>query len=189
MKKAKKQEPVYGGLLLDEDGIPPPEGDEIIAHGEHTTPRGHRVDEANSALQKAVRRSEEENALYWARESYEARPHNLWKRLFTYSSEDVGIADSNVCVQIRTLYENWKQFHDQMWVVHAVLILVRAPKSRIVDHAGIAAFGAKSPSGKQASDPVLAYREVPDHTLDKHTARGRAMGRGYKHFFNEGTVL
>lgn len=76
-----------------------------------------------------------------------------------------------------------------MWVVHAVLIIVRAPKSRIVDHAGIAAFGAKSPSGKQVTDPALAYREVPDHALDKHTARGRAMGRGYKHFFEEGALL
>jgi hypothetical protein len=32
-------------------------------------------------------------------------------------------------------------------------------------------------------------REIPDHALDKHTMRGRKMGRGSKHFFEEGSKL
>jgi len=29
----------------------------------------------------------------------------------------------------------------------------------------------------------------PDYALDMHTMRGRKMGRGYEHFFNEGAKL
>ncbi len=31
--------------------------------------------------------------------------------------------------------------------------------------------------------------EVPDIALDKHTRRGQEMGRGSKHFFEEGTKV
>ena len=31
--------------------------------------------------------------------------------------------------------------------------------------------------------------EVPDFALDKHTKRGQEMGRGSKHFFEEGTKV
>ena len=31
--------------------------------------------------------------------------------------------------------------------------------------------------------------EVPDIALDKHTKRGQEMGRGSKHFFEEGTKV
>lgn len=77
MKKPRRQGSVHVNPLFDEDGVLPylsNEGAESgIPHGEESTPRGYRVDEVNSALQKAIRRSEEENALYWAREFYEAR--------------------------------------------------------------------------------------------------------------------
>jgi hypothetical protein len=32
-------------------------------------------------------------------------------------------------------------------------------------------------------------REVPDYTLDKHTARGKRLGRGAERFFAEGIKL
>jgi hypothetical protein len=31
--------------------------------------------------------------------------------------------------------------------------------------------------------------EIPDFALDMHTAKGKAKGRGYEHFFNEGSKL
>src|SRR5207248_1598597 len=105
------------------------------------------------------------------------------------ASEDVGVADSNTAVQVRVLYDNWQDRKPKkgtppldeadtwLYFVHAVLVLVRAPKSRIVDNAVIR-FKSHRP-----------HLEVPDWALDKHTARGRAMGRGDKHFQTEGTVL
>ena len=55
------------------------------------------------------------------------------------ASEDVGLADDNVCVQASALYVNFtRRPKEQIFLWHAVLLLTRAPKSRIVDHAGIA---------------------------------------------------
>jgi len=31
--------------------------------------------------------------------------------------------------------------------------------------------------------------EIPDYALDKHTEKGRAMGRDFKHFLEEGSRL
>jgi hypothetical protein len=33
----------------------------------------------------------------------------VWKPLQITASEDIGLADSNVCVHVRTLYENWAE--------------------------------------------------------------------------------
>ena len=58
-----------------------------------------------------------------------------------------------------------------------MLALARAPKSRLVDHAYVAIMGER---------PRL---EVPDYALDQHTERGRLMGRGLQHFYDEGAVV
>jgi hypothetical protein len=87
---------------------------------------------------------------------------------------------------VRALYENWdeatrhgeEQKNGYLYITHAVLVLARSKKSRIVDHATMLAF-----------DGLLAARDVPDYALDKHTTRGRAKGRGLKHFFEVGTKL
>jgi hypothetical protein len=62
-------------------------------------------------------------------------------------------------------------------LVHAVLLLAKADKSRAVDWLEIAAYS----DGER--------REIPDVARDKHTAAGRLMGRGVDHFFDEGTRL
>jgi replication-associated recombination protein RarA len=150
------------------------------------TPGGHLCGEAASALQKCIRRGLERESLYWASELDAAGYGNyVWKRLRIIATEDVGIADSNVCVQVRTLYENWRdikamphQKFPRIFIVHAVLILVRAPKSRIVDHAGMVVY-----------DGGQEWMEVPEFALDKHTGRGRRMGRGEEHFFESSTLL
>ena len=151
---------------------------------------GYDFYEVLSALQKSIRRGMEREALFWATELYlsDYAPH-AWARLRIIASEDIGVADSNVAVQVRALYDNWQDRkpkngtppldEEDTWLyfVHAVLILVRAPHSRIVDNA-VAYF-----KGNRA---VL---EIPDWALDKHTARGRAMGRGEEHFQKEGAKL
>ena len=76
--------------------------------GEMKTPGGYRNSEVTSALQKSIRRGLEEEALFWGSEldlaGYGAY---AWKRLRIIASEDIGLADPGVCVQVRTLYENW----------------------------------------------------------------------------------
>ncbi len=152
-------------------------------------PRHYDDAEVRSALQKSIRRGLEEDALYWAAYlvgiSWE---QSLWKRLLIIASEDIGIADSSVAVLVRSLYENWKEFSKmslddrnaaRLFIMHAVIALVRAPKSRIVDHA----------TGLACKRDGLDAREIPSYAIDKHTRQGQAMGRGYKFFFDEGGKL
>jgi len=56
-----------------------------------TTPNGHAIDEAVSALQKSIRRGLEEDALYWGKELYltdKAVAGIAWSRLRVIASED-----------------------------------------------------------------------------------------------------
>jgi hypothetical protein len=85
------------------------------------------------------------------------------------------------------LYENWveqrkkkedRSFADRLFLVHAVLLCVRAKKSRMVDTALITMYESER-----------AKRKIPDFALDMHTTKGRASGRGIDHFFTEGATI
>ncbi len=152
------------------------------------TRRGFGFEECARALQKCIRRGQEEDALYWALEldasGYTAY---VWRRLLVITSEDVGLAEPHMPATIHALHQNAltleagargrRQGVGRLQLVHAVLLLSRAKKSRIVDHALIAFAGDET------------VRPVPDVALDKHCKRGRAMGRGREHFFSEGSLL
>jgi replication-associated recombination protein RarA len=158
--------------------------------GDLTTPGGYRMDEVASALQKAIRRGDEAGALFWATELDQAGYGNYaWKRLRIIASEDVGIADSNAQVQVRALYDEWREMRRDVkeaahfgfftiFLLHAVVLLVRAPKSRYLDHVLTVYYEGDRPT-----------REVPDYALDKHTARGRQLRRGAEHFYDVGGHL
>lgn len=151
------------------------------------TRKGYEFGEVASALQKSIRRSEEEDALFWAVELDESGfGEYVWKRLKIITSEDVGLAEPLMPGNIEALYNNWlnqrkkkdtRNAPERLFLVHAVLLLVRAKKSRIVDHALISIYNSKE------------KKKIPDYAYDKHTARGRALGRGFDHFFAEGTKL
>ncbi len=148
---------------------------------------GYTMGEVTSAMQKSIRRGLEEDALFWASElDLSGYGNYVWKRLRIIASEDVGLA-SSVCVQIRALYDNWvearkeegkKECAGKLFLVHAVLLLCRVKKSRICDHATIVYYEGERP-----------HPPMPDYALDKHTSRGRQMGRGVSHFFDEGAKL
>jgi replication-associated recombination protein RarA len=156
--------------------------------GQLTTPGGYLNSEATSAMQKCIRRGLEEEALFWATELDRAGYGGyVWKRLRIIASEDVGMADPQVCVQVRVLYENWLEqrkhkddpsLAERLFLIHAVLICVRAKKSRMVDTALITMYEAERPK-----------MEIPDFALDMHTLKGRRMGRGVDHFFDEGAKI
>jgi len=154
------------------------------------TPGGYQNGEVASALQKEIRRGKEKEALFWATElELGGNGKYLWKRLLIIASEDIGIADTSVAVAVRALYENWQEmtakvryeqhagFH-RVFVAHAVCLLARAPKSRMLDHALMVMY-----SGERPRPPI------PDYALDRHTSAGRNLGRGLKHFFDVGAQL
>jgi hypothetical protein len=151
---------------------------------ELVSPGGYRMDEVTSALQKAIRRGDERGALFWASELDLAGYANyVWKRLRIIASEDVGLADVDAVIAVRVLYENWQEARKAkdegampLFLAHAVCLLARAAKSGIAVHAVMAFW---------MGDRDAIRVEIPDHALDRHTARGREMGRGKRHFLEE----
>jgi hypothetical protein len=63
-----------------------------------------------------------------------------------------------------------------LMAVHAAVLLGDAPKSRVACWAAVAW-------------PMQERREVDDAALDRHTRRGRQMGRSWSHFWDEASFL
>lgn len=144
--------------------------------------------EVSSAFQKSLRRGLEDEAMSFAVELHESGyGEYMWKRMQVVASEDVGLAEPLVFVQIRTLHGIWREQRKEdkttgktthrLYVAHAVLLLARCKKSRLVDHFNIWHF----------RNPVKPV--IPDFALDKHTRRGKRLKRGLGHFFEEGAKL
>jgi MgsA AAA+ ATPase C terminal len=153
--------------------------------GPPPTHRGYSPWEVVSALQKAIRRSQEEDAIYWALELDNSNFTGwAWARLKVIASEDIGIADTQAVLLVHILYAAWadarkkdKEAKGGLFLVHATLALARAQKSRIADSALIAL-------GEEAE-----WRPIPDVALDIHTRQGKQMGRGWSFFFEASGLL
>lgn len=154
---------------------------------QRTTIRGYVLGEVVSALQKSIRRCDEAQATWWAAELEQSGfGVHCWNRLIVICSEDVGIAWPEGPAVIRALHQTWVETTarrnphrpERLFTTHAAMLLARAPKSRRVDTAVWANYGQPG-----------QHFEIPDYAIDRHTARGRAMGRGDEHFFEEGMKL
>lgn len=156
------------------------------------TKKGYDLGEVASAMQKSIRRGLEEDALYWVVELYNSGfSEYAWKRLQIITSEDVGLAEPYMVSEIEALYQMFlrqakktkasedKNAPERLYLVHAVMKLCRAKKSRAVDWALIHFFG----------NHPYQRKEIPDYALDKHNGRGKRLKRGWKHFFEEGSKL
>jgi hypothetical protein len=108
-------------------------------------------------------------------------PKYLWFRLAVIASEDVGLANPHLPATIAalrdTFYEATKRKGQDggLFAAHAALLLARSPKSRLVDDMLLVVYDVR--------------REPPDWALDRHTKRGRAMGRTWTHFWDQGATL
>ena len=161
-----------------------------VPFGQLHTPGGYLNADCASALQKEIRRGNEREALFWATElEMGGAGSYVWKRLLIIASEDIGLADSSVALTVRALYENYveikKKTTDEryagfyrVFMLHAVCLMARAPKSRMLDHALMCMY-----VGDRDAPPI------PDYALDQHTDAGRRMGRGLKHFLDVGAKL
>lgn len=140
--------------------------------------------EVASAFQKSIRRGLEGDAMYWAVELYESGySRYCWKRMIVIASEDVGLGDPDVICQLMSLKASYdylsslkeKALPERLPFTHAVILLARAKKSRYVDHAITVYWGGHNEEIKQ----------MPDYVFDKHTRKGKAMGRGLKFFYTD----
>ena len=163
------------------------------------TPDGTLVSVARSAVQKAIRDGDESAAVYWMRQLYLTGITKVWKALKVFSFEDIGLADLSVkthVLELQQMAEDCKtdgHQTDLLPLLLATMICARAKKSRNADDAAIwfnehPTFVMPTPEEAE----VLAAKpqpSIPDKVFDKHTCKGRSMGRGLEHFKNEAAVL
>lgn len=153
------------------------------------SPQGHAFDELTSWFQKALRRGQADEAIYAVLQlaaNYEAY---CWRRLKTIVTEDVGLADPDLMVRVQALHaaanelgkDPKQQANRLSHLVLATMLAARSPKSRIVDDALTLHMA-------EMDDPEQR-REVPDAAVDRHTRRGRAQGKGWTEFLEEGCRL
>jgi replication-associated recombination protein RarA len=147
------------------------------------------ADEVISALQKEIRRGNTENAALLAYEMVTTSPEMeayLWRRLLAISVEDVGWGDLQAPVIVYTLHQVNQSFsrgdgERLLFAIHAVRYLCACQKDRSSDEMTIWI--------KREVESGRLLPTIPDYALDMHTARGSKMGRGLRHFFEEGTKL
>ena len=151
------------------------------------TKNGYQLDEVVSALQKSIRRGLERDALFWALELCPKFENYLWRRLLVVAYEDVSaLVPGIIPVSISVMKKDYFEFREKgdsaclLVLTSAILLMCRSPKARIADNL-LLTLGYAIDDG---------YRpEIPDFALDKHTRRGRSMGRDGSHFIEEGALL
>jgi len=146
---------------------------------------GFQADHVISALQKEIRRGNEENAALLAYEMIITSPaleDYLWHRLQVISVEDIGFGEPLAPVLVRSLFEMNEACdravgERKLYAIHAVRYLCACRKDRSSDEM-INWINHACQSGKLL--PV-----IPDYALDMHTAEGQKKGRGRRYFFEE----
>lgn len=142
-----------------------------------------------SAFQKTIRRGMEQEALFYGTELMLSDYDEFaWFRMRVIVSEDIGVANPTLPAQIEALYTSFgamkamKNRHapERLPFVHAIMLLARSPKSRLVDNKLSQYFSFRE---------TLEIPETPDFVFDKHTKKGKEMGRGFEHFFSEAAQL
>ena len=155
------------------------------------TQSGYNLMDIISALQKDIRRGNEEQALYWAMELLPKFEMYLWRRLMVIANEDIGIANPDVIVQVTMLRAQFFEFRSlgkdgtcRLIIANAILLMCRSPKARIADH-------LQRVVTQQWMDDQAAGmpRPIPDYAYDNHTLKGRKMGRGLDFWLDVGCEL
>ena len=135
------------------------------------TQNSYGLDEIISALQKDIRRGNEEQALYWALELLPRYEVYLWRRLAVICNEDIGIANPEILVQVQVLRAQYFEFREQgkdgtcrLILANAILLMCRSPK----------AHRRSLPAGR---DPAMDGRQAGWHETSHSGLRaGQAYG-------------
>lgn len=123
-----------------------------------TTANNYDFYEVASALQKEIRRGDEEAALFWALELAGAYDTFLWRRLAIIASEDIGPADNTMVGLIDVLAVNYRDVQkassrpqERIILAHAVIALCRAKKSRVADDLACLVSHQRESEGRPAA--------------------------------------
>lgn len=150
---------------------------------------GYDADLVISALQKEIRRGNEENAVMLAYEMFStSQPLEdyLWARLHVISVEDIGFANPDAALMVFALDETRKSLVPGSWdshiiAVHAVRYLAKSLKDRSSDEM----LNWVDKNYKKG----LIRPEIPSYAYDKHTKKGQEMGKNDHDFYYEGSLV
>jgi len=152
------------------------------------TKNGLDADLVISALQKCIRRGQEDLAMGMAYElSVTSTFHEakMWNRLLVISVEDIGFGDDMAAIYVRNLFEMHKEFpygdgDRSIFFLQAIRYMCRCKKERSTDNIKNVMM-RENAAGK--------VPEIPDYAIDMHTIKGRAMGRDVFHFLEEASKV
>jgi len=149
---------------------------------------GYQLLDCVSALQKCIRRGLEDQALFWAAEIEMKFPDYLWVRLTAIVNEDIGLASPATICLVEALRQQYSFLRaksrgpsERMALGNAILAMCRAEKTRLGDDFQTVIYRRREFEGWRL--------DIPDFALDRHTAAGRAKGRGWEHWATEGVSL
>ena len=106
------------------------------------TVNGLDADLVISALQKCIRRAEEDTALRMAYELYMTstfHEEKMWNRLLVISVEDIGFGNEQAPIFVKTMYDLHKEYAYKdgdrpIFFMHAIRYLCKSQKERSTDH-------------------------------------------------------
>lgn len=156
-----------------------------VDSGPPPTRNGFDIRICASALQKACRRGQVEDAAFWAAElDRSGFTGYAFRRLAIIASEDCS-ATAEPALMVAAMRSGWlaererdKTAKGVLFLMHAVLVVASAPKGRIADSLTILNYWG---------DPEPP--EIGDHVYDGHTQEGRKLGRGWTYFYEESGLL
>lgn len=148
------------------------------------TRHGFVADEVISALQKEIRRGNEDNATRLGYEMYctsKEMENLLWMRLAVISVEDICFGEPNAPLMIDAL-DHLRQKFDYtpggsraLFPIHAIRYLCKCKKERSSDILKNIIF-------REFDEGI--YPTIPDYAIDMHTQRGRELGLGFEQFLD-----
>lgn len=142
-----------------------------------------------SAMQKCIRRGQEDLAMRFAYELYATsnfHEEKMWTRLLVICVEDIGFADPNAMLIVKTLNDLRKEFpygdgDRPIFFLYAIRYLCACKKERSTDH-------IKNIIMKENEKGEIP--EIPEWTIDMHTNKGRfELSRDVFYFMNEASKV
>ena len=152
------------------------------------TKSGLPADLVISAMQKCIRRGEEDLAMRMAYELYitsNFHEEKMWNRLLVISVEDIGFGEVQAPNLVNTLNQLRKEFpygdgDRPIFFMQAIRYMCKCKKERSTDQ-------IKNIIMKEFE---RGYKpEIPDYAIDMHTIKGREMGRDVFYFLNEASKV
>lgn len=160
------------------------------------TPGGYDFYEVASLLQKSLRRGDSTLAARAANELFPQYANYIWNRLLTVSAEDThGI----ITHEVVALFDAWEQVNKgkspkgskgRVFIAKAIVLIAQAKHSRdadslnnlVSDQMPEPMFRAAVEQAESMIGVPSEQFSIPDYTYDKHTRRGKQMGRTVEDF-------